>query len=104
VSAESGDVELTVDRKVHSSVRMLSSGDPLGERHFSLLDGSDPLPPSSSSPANLGRIEVKTNAFEPKIAFGEEEGGGIEYLEGDVFNDTAGEVERGAERRVTGEK
>ncbi|GMH52634.1 hypothetical protein TrRE_jg4550 [Triparma retinervis] len=89
VSAESGDVELTVDRKVHSSIRMLSSGAPLTAIHTSLLDGSDPLPTESLSPAHLGRIDIKTNAFKPAVKFGEEEGGGVEYVEGDVFNDTA---------------
>jgi hypothetical protein len=42
----------------------------------------------------LGRIDIKTNAFKPAVKFGEEEGGGVEYVEGDVFNDTAGETDR----------
>jgi len=105
IAVESGDAEVTVNRKVHAEVRLLSSTSPLNSGHSDILDGA-PLPDVSETPPP-SRIDIKTDAVETTVSSKVDET--LDYFEGSVFNNTVEpdsrfEVKEGNMKRSGGGK
>ena len=61
IEAEKGDLDITVDRKLHAELKMISFKEPFGEEQSSMLSGWTDLPEATEC-VGIDRIKKLTDA------------------------------------------